>query len=192
MLETRAYYVPNAKVRLLSPQRYLRTANKGALLQTPGSTTFYFDRKSPLTFHALNEDRVGLPVASLHRRRKATWFDEALLNADVLNSDNSNLSLPQKELLGWHYKLGHYNLAWVQRLARPRPGDDTPLLPMRFPSTANTPPTAIKCHSCRLGKATRAPDGAHVEKVRPEKDGTLKKEALRFGSKSQQISLLAV
>lgn len=80
------------EVRLLSPQRYMKHAKGGALLQTPGYTTFYFNKTSPLTFHALNDGRVGLPIASLHRRRRATWFDEALLQANVLNPDNANLS----------------------------------------------------------------------------------------------------
>ena len=54
---------------------------------------------------------------------------------------------------------------------------------MRSPSVSSTPPTAIKCHACRLGKAVWTPDGTHLDKVRKEKDGALKKEVTRFGSK---------
>ena len=99
-------------------------------------------------------------------------MDEALLQTDILDPSNANLSLPQKELLGWHNKLGHYNLSWVQKLARPRKGDDAPLIPMRYPSASSTPPTAIKCHACRLGKSVRTPDGTHLDK-----------DITRFGSK---------
>lgn len=47
-IEIHAYFVPNAKVRLLSPQRYMKQSQHGDLLQTPGSTTFYFNKTSAL------------------------------------------------------------------------------------------------------------------------------------------------
>ena len=68
-ITTHAYFVPDAKVRLFSPQRFLRDRDRGSLVLTPNSTIYYFDQSSPLTFHALNQRHVGLPLASLHRRR---------------------------------------------------------------------------------------------------------------------------
>ena len=99
LIETAASFVPNAKVRLLSPQRLLTQMKCGVFIQTPGSTTFYFDKNSPLTFHSLNNGTSGLPLASLHRRSSGTWFDAAHLGTDVLQPYNSNLSFAQKELL---------------------------------------------------------------------------------------------
>ena len=184
-IETKAYFVPNAKVRLLSPQRFLRTRDRGAMILTPGSTTFFFDKHSPLTFHSLNNNTVGLPLASLHRRRNNTWLDVAQLGADVLEPANINLTLAQKELLSWHYRLGHYHLAWIQQLARPRPNapDVDPLIPLRHKASMSNPTTDIKCHACRLGKAVRRPDGTHIDRIRTERDGGLSKEVLRFGAK---------
>ena len=42
-IETDAYYVHAAKVRLLSPQRYLRQRKLGSFVLHPNSTIFYFD-----------------------------------------------------------------------------------------------------------------------------------------------------
>lgn len=124
-------------------------------------------------------------MASLHRRRKTTWFDVAQLGADVLESANINLTMAQKELLSWHYRLGHYHISCIQQLARPRPNapDSDPLIPLRHKVSTTSPATDIKCHSCRLGKATRRPDGTHVDSIRKDRDGGLSKEILRFGAK---------
>ena len=113
-IETDAYYVPAAKIRLLSPQRYLRQRKVGSFVLQPNQTTFYFDSKSPLSFTSLNKQNVGLPITSLHRRRNTAWLEAAQLGADVLEPSNSNLTSSQKELLDWHYRLAHFNLSWIQ------------------------------------------------------------------------------
>ena len=38
----------------------------------------------------------------------------------VLHTHNNNISLAQKELLLWHYKLGHVHMRWIQQLLRQR------------------------------------------------------------------------
>ena len=179
-ITTKAYFVPDAKVRLFSPQRFLRDRTSGGLVLTPNSTTLYFDKTSPLTFHALNQRTVGMPFASLHRRRESTWFDVAQLGTDVLEPANQNFALAQKELLKWHYRLGHFNVSWVQQFTRPRSGS---LIPLRHKSPSVEATKDIKCHACRISKTNRRPDGAHLDRIRPEKDGGLSKEHLRFGSK---------
>jgi hypothetical protein len=36
----------------------------------------------------------------------------------VADETNQNLSLAQKELLLWHWKMGHANQSWIQHLTR--------------------------------------------------------------------------
>ena len=174
---------------MLSPQRVLRQYGRGAFVFKPGSSVFYFDSKSPLTFTRLDKQEIGLPIALLHRRRRAyNWLDAAHLGADVLAPTNQNLSNAQKELLAWHYKLAHFNLPWIQSLARPRKGDKdaaltSPLISMRNPKATSIPTIDLKCAACQLGKARRRPDEVHLDRVRSDRDGGLKKEVLRVGSK---------
>jgi len=51
----------------------------------------------------------------------------------LTNSDKTNniLSLSQKELLHWHWRFGHENLQWIQRLITNRTEDT--LLPQKQP-----------------------------------------------------------
>ena len=76
-------------------------------------------------------------------------------------------------------------MPWIQQLSRPRKGskDDVPLMQMRFPKVSSLDTTAIKCQACQLGKARRRLDNVTVERVREDRDGGLKKEILRVGSK---------
>ena len=185
-IETFAYYVPSAKVRLLIPQRVLRQYQQGAFVLKPNSTQFYFDSKSPLTFSRLDKQEIGLPIASLHRRRSThTWLDAAHLGADILAPSNQNLSPTQKELLVWHYKLAHFNLPWVQSLARPRKNDkdSSPLIPTRNPKVSSVSTSDLKCEACQLGKAHKRPNDVHLDQIRPERDGGLQREVLRVGSR---------
>jgi hypothetical protein len=43
--------------------------------------------------------------------------DRRSISMSVAHETNQNLSKAQKELLSWHWKLGHCNFGWVQRLA---------------------------------------------------------------------------
>ena len=50
--------------------------------------------------------------------------DLAMITLDVAGSPNPNLSIPQKELLMWHWRLGHAHMSWIQRIMRPRKYQD--------------------------------------------------------------------
>jgi hypothetical protein len=51
--------------------------------------------------------------------------ESALITLDVAGSPNPNLSVPQKELFMWHWRLGHAHMSWIQRIMRPRKYQDT-------------------------------------------------------------------
>ena len=114
-----------------------------------------------------------------------TWLDAAHLGADILAPSNQNLSPAQKDLLAWHYKLAHFNLPWIQSLARPRKGakDSSPLIPTRNPKVSSIPTSDLKCEACQLGKARKRSDDVHLDRVRPDRDGGLQKDVLRVGGR---------
>jgi hypothetical protein len=179
-IETTAYYVPDSRVRLFSPQRYLKDVGSGQFTITSEGATFNFpNTRARLTFHM---DRAPLPVAqpTTSGNLKTSFGNSAYdTSYNVLHADNINLTLPQKELLAWHFRLGHFNLRWIQRLTRVREGDDEPALLTKHPKTSSCP--IPQCAACRFGKAHRLPDGAHRQEIRVEKDGALKVGHLKPG-----------
>jgi hypothetical protein len=65
LLETKAYYVPNARVHLLSPQCLLHEHNDGTFTITPTVSIFQFpDSKATLTFKMwdVSETMRGMPL----------------------------------------------------------------------------------------------------------------------------------
>ena len=97
------------------------------------------------------------PCSSCHRHAIATLY--------VLDKTNQNLTSAQKDLLLWHFRLGHMGFAHLQQLMRPRPADPAPpatpsspssaesCITSRNPSTCTCPPPL--CSACQLARARR-------------------------------------
>ena len=68
----------------------------------------------------------------------------------VADESNQNLTSTQKELLLWHWKLGHANLQWIQTLCRePTTNSRRFMLETRHPKTSSC--VLPKCAACMLG-----------------------------------------
>ena len=84
----------------------------------------------------------------------------------ILSEQNYNLSNPQKELLLWHYRLGHVGLHWLQDLMRKEKGpvgsqSEGPFIPTKHATTksCNHP----HCAACLMAKQHRTGLGSkHV------------------------------
>jgi hypothetical protein len=121
---TRAYYVPAARVRLLSPQRLFAEQKSGKFVLTHGGCVFTFpgNEKHRLTFKQVDDHlgKADLPIA--YTAPKPTTLekesDDMFARLNVLDPGNANVTSSQKELLLWHFKLGHFHLAWIQNLFR--------------------------------------------------------------------------
>jgi len=120
-IRTRAYYIPNAAARLFSPLAYFRQEENmkkgGAFVFEDRGGYFVFPRtngKSRLTFNIDHE--FPLPISRPERPLSLadTNSDSVFLN--VTAPENTNLTPAQKELLRWHFKLGHVNMSWLQKL----------------------------------------------------------------------------
>ena len=109
-IETTAYYIPEADIRLLSPQAYSMKTSMVQLLWmigttlTPNQLSLYFE------YHKGNNLPISTTVPPGMVATVYTAFN-AFKSQDVSNSlvveHNQNLSQAQKELLQRHWKLGH-------------------------------------------------------------------------------------
>jgi hypothetical protein len=151
-IQTRAYYVPSAKVRLLSPHRYLHEQQSGSFIITPTESIFRFpdDKSSQLTFRMWTDSntRSDLPIAFIvsSPTERESVHDHAYLELSILDTDNVNLAVTQKELMLWHFRLGHFHLEWIQKLFRVREGEAEAILPTKHKANACKLPQCAACH----------------------------------------------
>ena len=175
-----ACYVPQAGRRILSPQS-CDQQNSGTAM------SFSIDgAKGKLKF----KDNGEIVICPLDKRTNLPLIEtmsgniERLrtteLNMCITDEANQNLSAAQKELLRWHFKLGHLSFSSIQLLLRSNALGNGRLQT----SAANCPHP--KCSSCQYGKAKRRPTGATETKPIFEKEGVLKKEDLFPG---QRVSI---
>ena len=189
-IETTAYYIPRARVRLLSVCRY-QNEHRGEgckFLLTDDECTFTFPSSvggGDISFDCSETNfipttssfaqRYIKPVASNHQR---TYM--------VLYQDNINLTNAQKALLKFHFCLGHFNLPWLQSLIR-----KGILLPND--NNASDVNALCRCMACQMSKQVRRPTGTTITKIKKDKDGALKQNQLRPGgmiSSDQFVSSL--
>lgn len=171
-----AYYVPAAKTRLLSVVSLTQTyepeqvhiSPRGAILSGLDSD---LDRDS--VFAPVNP-RNNLPTSTASNRtrplsegetrrcsRDADSPDPSIdddlpecASAHVIEDTNSNLSNPEKELLRWHFRLGHIDMRKVQFLMRSGVLSHTQQTKSLHTAACSirTPP---KCAACQFAKQTR-------------------------------------
>ena len=176
---TEALYVPDARVRLLSVCRY-REDNAGqkcSFVLNDNGCVFTFPKSTGggrITFDYRGSNYIPKTTAY------AQQFGKSLTSSAnaafmVLDNSNVNLTASQKELLKWHFCLGHFNLSWIQSLIAKKIITVTE-------KHATSKNAICKCMACQLAKQTRRPEGTVVHKLRKDKDGNLKKDNLRPGS----------
>ena len=116
-----AYYVPKIRVRLLSTTSLLQTydtetikveAHQLTLSGVPGC-----GERTTVTAR-VNPDN-NLPTSQAHREKDLPQAAECLNSTiTAVNDANVNLTKPEKELLRWHYRLGHIGFKRIQFLMR--------------------------------------------------------------------------
>ena len=178
-LVTEALYVPDARVRLLSVCRY-REDNAGQ------RCSFNLDdRGCVFTFpKSIGGGRITFDYRGSNYIPKTTayaqQFGKSMKSSSnaafmVLDNSNVNLTAAQKELLKWHFCLGHFNLTWIQSLISKK------IIPVEEKHVTSKN-ALCKCMACQLAKQTRRPEGTVNHQIRKNKDGNLKKNILRPGS----------
>jgi len=183
-----AYYVPKIRIRLLSTT---------SLLQSYGNETIKVEADK-LTLSGIDGDpsrnpvvaRVNpdnnLPTSEAYRHKDTLHAADAL-NATItaVNEMNFNLTEPEKELLRWHYRLGHMSFKKIQFLLRSgvlSRGDSKRRL-HQAACNIKMPP---KCAACQYGKQHRRPAAGKISTTVRDHSGVLKKNDLVPG---QQVSV---
>ena len=193
LVRTQAYYVPDARIRLLSTQTYFKEHDGGNIVQdhekvtlnTPNGErlTFPYDLGSnlPLMYLDHRSPQVGLSGRQVMNLTTSKDIEHTL---SLLDEINHNMSKPQKELMLWHQRLGHAGFRWIQSLMR-KPkhevGDnqEPPVLPTKIAATSNCDPT--RCPACQLSKAHRRSPKTHRILARPEMEMSIRREDLNPG-----------
>jgi hypothetical protein len=172
--ELMGYHIPNAEVRLLSPQVLLNTIG-GKANQTVQGIDIILDNGSNIYAKFCPRSNLPLIPLSLENECKycfwnnafgfgANSFQEINTIKTILHQNNANLSASQKELLLWHQRLSHASVNWVQILMckqkwLPGSADNKnalhsgPFIPMKScAQVCNT--STLKCAACLLAKAS--------------------------------------
>ena len=109
-VETPAYHVPEAKLRLFSPQAYLRDVGSGSFTVNTDGAVFRFPHsKAQLTFR-LGPNPLPVGMAAAQRSQQPPKPGESSGFLSVVTEANRNLSSAQKELLAWHLQYATKNV----------------------------------------------------------------------------------
>ena len=176
-----AYYVPGAKVRLLSPQRFIGEDPTRSLTMNRHEMKFHFNPSSSVTLTDGSNKKLPMVPLLVGDSKKTYALNTNLPKMDVLNPVNQNISVYEKEVLAWHYKLGHFHLPWIERLSRTRKGDSSPCIVVRSSRPKGT--LKVMCKACKLSKASRTPEQVSIKQPIPEKEMALQRDVIRVGAK---------
>ena len=179
----KALYVPAAHQRLLCPQSYLQQIKRSDprncehVKVTDLALCLIGHSHLPpieVPFHA----QSNLPVTLCFTETGMMQQHQALNNC-VTNSTNKNLDPAQKELLKWHFRLGHASMGGLKLLlgTGTLAHSDAMKNLHRRASKCDRP----KCASCEFGKGKRRPTPGKLETVDRTNDGALTKGKLLPG-----------
>jgi hypothetical protein len=140
-VKTMAYYVPGAKVRLLSPQRVFD-------LDSGKGGRYFGDHEG---FKLIIQNHT---IAIPYNKQNSLPIGYALIqdsSKQVLQDDNNqNLTGGQKILIHWHHRFGHLNLLSVQQILRA-----PPFLMPKFATASKCERLGLKCSIFDYAKGHR-------------------------------------
>jgi len=138
-IQTTAYYVPAASIRLFSPQQYFSETSSGSLLLNHRHAKLVLHDGTDLEFPYNAGSNLPLMLPATPSTVGLTFENVKALSLTTAISTNQILSSSQKELLHWHWRLGHANFEWIQRLLEMRTESETgdPILPSKSPKSSS-------------------------------------------------------
>ena len=179
-IETQAYYVPDASIRLYSPQYHFKESMTGSMTLNCHGVTLKVPAGPDLEFPFNPSSNLPLMLPAEHPSFLTAFFapsgpketlaldaistfnpvfesmDSILTDTDLsalmVDDENKNLSRAQKELLVWHWKFGHVDMHRLQSMMHP----NKPIDSLRAREVLTPPvivPTANpKTHRCPVPK----------------------------------------
>ena len=174
-MTSNAHHVPELPVDLVPPQKLMQKMSDGWFKINGERAMLDFKRGDAINVPF--DPATGLPMFHFFDDADCAAKElETCLFSCVTEESNQNLSRPKKEMLRWHWRLGHPAVALVKWLAR---RDLLGPASKRIKEVKDNEHPL--CASCNYGKQARKPSGA--KKVTPCRDrvGQLKKEKLEPG-----------
>ncbi len=155
-IRVKAYYAPGSKIRLLSTTDFLKHYRGENLLveahQMVLSGVAGDPERGPITIRIHPHSNLPMSIAYRNVERH---IPSVLLNTiSTVHESNLNLSEPQKELLRWHYCLGHVDIRRVQFVMKTGVLATSPGM-RRLHERASVLRPAPKCAACQFGKQVR-------------------------------------
>jgi hypothetical protein len=154
VIKVPAYHVPRCKICLLSTSSLLQTYIGEQIILDDVKLTLSGESNDPTrgAIIAMIDSSNNLPTSQFYNQSDVNVPVEALQTTlTTVNAKNYNLSEPQKELLHWHYRLGHLGFRKIQLLMRSGMLSHTQ-------STCSLHTAALKimtpprCSACQIGK----------------------------------------
>jgi hypothetical protein len=204
-ITTDAYYVPDATIRLFSPQVYIGSNKTSKLLIDSDGTHFTLKCGTVLKFPINKSNNLPfmLTEASLRTKHKSHLSSiitllsnksqsayTSLIDRSVFNRENFNLNPAQQELLKWHCRWCHCDMNRVRMiLARPHQpkGSESRgeiIRQIVVPSQTNTSICqTFCCTACQYAKQKRKTPDSTVEIKNIDLEGALTRGDLNPGDK---------
>ena len=180
-----AYHVPGCNIRLLSTSSLTQTYSGEKIVIEEGKLTLSGSPGQPTrgSVIALVDPTNNLPTSQAYRYGCTDAPVKALQTTiSEVSLANQNLTEPEKELLRWHYRLGHIGHRKIQLLMRSgvlSHSHATRSLHTAASKIQNPP----KCAACQYGKQCRRPSPGKISSVVRDRAGALKQDDLFPGQK---------
>ena len=201
LIRTKAYFVPDADIRLFSPQTYVNkqkndeparmTLTKGKLefCTTDGiNLEFPYNpgNNLPLMYVDNNIHFAGL-TSTMILNLRANEHELTNLKT-LLDTNNHNLSEPRKEVLLWHYRLCHAGVGWIKNLMGKKKNDvgtpfDSAPIQTKHKGTSTCNTTHLKCPACQLGKQHRCTPDTSTTRLNPGQEMKIRAGDLKPGDR---------
>lgn len=181
VIQTSCYYVPNCKVRLISPQRLFHDgSSKGNSIS--GGEFICRKDTATLSFNDLPtieidyDTRNHLPIGMGTNSSSTSDSKIIPVNLSITSEANQNLTPSQRNLLHWHYRFGHRNFQAIQRMFRQAPFVGKSAFDAASKCLIPT------CEICEYAKAHRKSTKGSIHKPNSSSDGNLSDGHLRPGA----------
>ena len=177
-IRSQCYYVPAAKVRMISPQR-LFNKTEGIVGNFPGDEdSFSLEFEGCQWLVVEYDSRNHLPIGYATIGAGSPTILPNQVNLALLDDTNQNITAGHKLLLNWHGRFGHLNFPAVQRILR-----QFPFQSAKFAAASRCDFTDLRCEICQYAKAHRRT--THGKRTQPNEDreGALKTEHLEPGAR---------
>ena len=178
VLEVEAYLMPGLNCRLLSPQTYFKQLRQSG--KDPNETAEMRIKHDKTVLVLENGSQLSIDYDPQTHLPMLRAFKDAVATAETLaltgcitNETNQNLTMQQKNLLRWHFRLGHIGFAAVQWLGR------SGLLGIKGETMGRANLQAPRCAACQFGKQGKTP--TPTKHATHEDTGSLSKEKLEPG-----------